>query len=57
MKQPEKYMQSTYKIIWSDEAYKNLLHIVDYLETIMLLNLPVRNKHFYDHYQRADNRD
>jgi len=25
-------MKSTYKIIWSDEAYKNLQHIVDYLE-------------------------
>ena len=25
-------MKSTYKIIWSDEAYKNLEHIVDYLE-------------------------
>ncbi len=31
-KQPEKYMKSTYKIIWSDEAYKNLKHIVEYLE-------------------------
>jgi plasmid stabilization system protein ParE len=25
-------MKSTYKIIWSDEAKKNLQHIVDYLE-------------------------
>lgn len=25
-------MRNTYKIIWSDEAYKNLLHIIDYLE-------------------------
>jgi plasmid stabilization system protein ParE len=32
MKQPEKYMKSTYKLIWTDEAYKNLQHIVEYLE-------------------------
>ena len=25
-------MKSTYKIIWTDEAYKNLQHIVNYLE-------------------------
>jgi len=25
-------MKSTYKIIWTDEAYKNLQHIIDYLE-------------------------
>ena len=25
-------MKSTYKIIWSDEAFKNLQHIVAYLE-------------------------
>jgi len=32
MKQPEEYMKNTYKIIWTDEAYKNLQHIVSYLE-------------------------
>ncbi|MEI6048599.1 MAG: type II toxin-antitoxin system RelE/ParE family toxin [Bacteroidota bacterium] len=32
MKQPEKYMKNTYKIIWTDEAYKNLQYIVNYLE-------------------------
>jgi plasmid stabilization system protein ParE len=32
MKLPEKFMKGTYKIIWTDEAYKNLQHIVDYLE-------------------------
>jgi hypothetical protein len=32
MKPPEKLMKSTYEIIWTDEAYKNLLYIVDYLE-------------------------
>jgi plasmid stabilization system protein ParE len=32
MKQPAKYMKSTYRIIWTDEAYKNLQHIIDFLE-------------------------
>ncbi len=30
--QPGKYMKSTYKIIWTDEAFKNLENIIAYLE-------------------------
>jgi plasmid stabilization system protein ParE len=29
---PEKFMKSTYKLIWSDEALSNLKGIIDYLE-------------------------
>jgi hypothetical protein len=32
MKQSEKFMKNTYKIIWTHEAYKNLQNIVSYLE-------------------------
>ena len=31
-KTPERFMKSSYKIIWSDEAYKNLKYIIGYLE-------------------------
>lgn len=32
MNQPGRFMESTYKIIWTDEALANLADIVDYLE-------------------------
>jgi len=32
MKQSEKFMKNTYKLIWSDEALTNLKGIIDYLE-------------------------
>ena len=32
MKQPESFMKNIYKIIWSDEALKNLKAISNYLE-------------------------
>ena len=32
MKLPERFMKSTYKLIWSDEALFNLTDIVNYLE-------------------------
>ena len=32
MIQPGRFMESTYKIIWTDEALKNLTGIIDYLE-------------------------
>ena len=31
-KQPGKSMKSTYKIIWTDEAFRNLENIITYLE-------------------------
>ena len=31
-KQPRKSMKSTYKIIWTDEAFRNLENIITYLE-------------------------
>lgn len=32
MIQPNRFMESTYKIIWTDEALTNLADIIDYLE-------------------------
>ena len=32
MKLPARFMKSTYKLIWSDEALNNLKEIIDYLE-------------------------
>jgi len=32
MMQPKRFMRNTYKIIWTDEALKNLSGIIEYLE-------------------------
>jgi len=32
MKQPKRFMKSTYKLIWSDEALEGLKEIISYIE-------------------------